>query len=594
MNIKQLEELIKQHNELYWENNAPVITDAEYDVLVEELRKLSPDNPLVNFNKGDTAMKSLEKIYTEDELQKWLGKRARNGSELFYIEPKLDGLTSEYRDGKLMTKNTDSSHIISLIDYDSEIGVKPLPKKGYVRGEIILLSSVDITKLQRPDGEFYKDHRNAAAGIVNRKDISNAMSQNIRLTLVSYEKIKYGITYDALCPKAVLNLDIWNKFVNLITDCDYPLDGIVVKVADPKYYKELGGTSHHDHGAIAFKFKNPKGVSVIEDIIMSVGKRKCTPVAIIKPLVLSGCTITKVSLANWKLVKEKEIRIGDQVVVERAGDVIPFISKNTHTTISYKLITTSCPSCGKELVYKEPDLVCVNQDCIGGDLKRMFYSMTTIGIEDIGMPTIKKLNDVYNVTTLAQVLTLTTDDLLKLPGFKQALSSRLGDQIHNIKAGTEDWKILASLSIHGIGNHLSKDLMKLYTLDELLILDVNNLQGIANIGPERAETLVLGLKTYKEELDSLMKQINIIQTKGEVKEETKMDSKGSICFTGKMSEVRSFYEKIAVERGYTPVDRVTSDLTMLVTIPDWSSSKVKKAEKYGVKIVMLEDWIKEK
>ena len=590
--IKELENQIAHHNIKYWNENSPEIEDTEYDKLVEKLRSLDPYNPLVNFNYNNSEMKSLEKVYTFEELCKWFKKTARNLNEAYLIEPKLDGLSSYYDGKKLVTKGTDATHIIDIIDLE-DVGVNNIPLKEIsspIRGEVILNSSIDITKVLRPDGTPYKNHRNAAAGIMNSKDISDIKKQDIRLTLVSYEKVKYVVTYKAIIEKGFhFNERLWNDIVERIRKYPYPMDGIVVKVADAKHYTKLGSNSHHDFGAIAFKFKNPSAISVIKKIELSLGKNRVTPMALIKPVEINGIMIKRVTLHNWKNVLDRNICINDKVIVERAGDVIPYIASNTNTASSKHFIGIACPVCGWRLKYEEPDLICNNDDCLGRIVNNLLVSIITVGIEEIGQSTVEKIVKMYPVKNLYDFLNLSYEQIRKLENFGDASSNKLYDQIVNVRNGVEDYKILASLNILGIGTTLFKQLMQQFTVNELMEMRTAELSKIPNFGIERVGLLFGESNNKNLYIKKLLSIVKVMETKGG------QSNMNTICFTGKMPEKRSYYEELAKKKGYRIASGVSKDLKVLVTTEmDRVSGKMDKARRFNVRITTLQDWLKEK
>jgi len=582
--IKELEDKILYHNDLYWNENKPEISDIDYDNLIRELEEVDPNNPIIKKIhdirdegikkiKHKYPMLSLDKVYEVDDLIKWCQKVSRSDGELFLIQPKFDGCSAEINNDTLSTRGDgyEGQDITSKLDFIDLLSIKP-----YNIGEIVISKDHFIyLKEKFPE---YKTQRNACSGILNRDDLDEFLKG--LLTFVPFNYITAEQTL-----KEIKRYD-WNIHIYNFKALQYPTDGIVIKLADEEYSKSLGNTSHHPRGQIAFKFTNPIKSSILRGVIWQSGKRKLTPVGQIDPIEISGVTISRVNLHNYRYICEKDIRIGDSLIIERSGDVIPNVQKVIPNAYYRKeIFIYNCPVCNHPIIYKNPDIYCTNNKCSGKLLQLLSDSVTRIGIERLGKPTLKKLID-KGVRNLIGILQLTKEDVLQLDGFCEKSSQNLIDEIQKvINKGVYEWQILASLNIKDVGERLSKIILKDRTLEELINMTIDGIGSINGIGHKKSIRIRQGLAGKRNYLDRLRKTLPIIEEEGE-------EIKKTICFTGKMPEKRSIYEDNAKKLGFAFVKDVTKDLGILVCLDvNKTSSKILKAKKYGVKIISLHNWL---
>lgn len=600
LTIQQLAELIEYHNRKYWVDAEPEISDDDYDRLVRKLTELAPEHPLLQAVNAPMVagsgkvihrdpMLSLDKAYSLDEVLDWAKKFARSENEIFLVQPKYDGISAGWSGGVLATRGDgitgeNITDKVPLIELEHPSGVCPLAGfKGQARGEIVIRSDDFRTlypKIMNRNGRPYKNSRNAAAGIMGLKDISLMLLQHAKLTLVDYSLHSWKTTFRDFRTD-------WPSLVETIEALPYPMDGIVVKLADETYSKSLGNTAHHPRGQIAFKFSGVRRQSRLLNVEWSFGKTALTPVAEIEPVEITGTTIRHVSLHNLQNILDHDIRIGDTVTVERAGDVIPYIVDSAPGTDRKNCIISRCPSCGAELVQDLPELRCVNPDCPETRLMRLLAAVRNIGIERLGEPNLRKMCETLGVKTLKDIFALTAADIRRIEGFQERSAENLYREIQSAKT-VPDYQLLASLNIKGIGPNIAKAILKIHTLPELENMNSSQLAELEGIGPERAGAIEKELRGRKEEIDSLLSCITLKQTRSDGGAELP-----TVCFTGKMPEKRSYYEELARKNGYESADSVTAALSLLVTAEaDSGSSKAVKAAKLGVKVMTLADWLK--
>lgn len=611
--IEQLQNLIIRARKTYWLD--PVhdryeISDQEYDKLMEELRVFDPENELLinpeyinqsgdDVIEHDTPMLSLEKVYTEEELLAWCDKVSRNEHERFAISPKYDGMAGCYYISKGVLasrgdgyKGENLTSKILLINFEQEEKKKTFGKtQQKVYGEIVIkLSDFKNVTLTRKDGSKFKTPRNLVAGVMNpsRKD-TEEIKGKVQLTFIQHN------SQPIVCTKDVIE-KTWSKIVSSIQSIDYPIDGIVIKLYDTAYGKTLGSTSHHPRHSVAFKFPDEQKTALVRSIDWQVGKRKITPVCYIEPTLIDGVTVKKITLHNAKNVLDMDIQEGDTVTIVRRGGVIPYIENSTPGINRIRPVITTCPSCSGEVFYDKPELVCKNIDCDGSIKKKLVTAAKILEIEGLSDGTISKLVDYFDGGELIDVhglLCLRYEVFIELDGFAEKSAQKLENNILKVtQAGIEDWKILASLGIEGIGRTLSKQLLSRVTLDELRNLYSDELIEFDNMGAERMKALINGLDDNCDCLDNILSTHNIIETK------VKSQPKGSgslaqpktVCFSGTFTKQKKFFQQLAKDNGLIVTDNVTRKLDYLVTAGA-STSKVRKARNYKVPILNEEEFM---
>jgi len=600
LTIGQLAAQIEYHNRKYWEEAEPEISDDDYDALVRRLTELAPDHPLLQAVNAPVVagsgkvihrdpMLSLDKAYSLDEVMNWAAKFVRSDREEFLVQPKYDGISASWSGGILATRGDGETgenitDKVPLIELEHPSGIQPLAQfKGQARGEIVIRSDDFRTlypKIMNRNGRPYKNSRNAAAGIMGLKDISLMLVQHAKLTLVDYSLHSWKTDWQHFRAD-------WQNLVDQIEQLPYPMDGIVIKLADREYSRSLGNTAHHPRGQIAFKFSGVRRQSKLLNVVWSFGKTALTPVAEIEPVEITGTTIRHVTLHNLQNILDHDIQIGDTVTVERAGDVIPYIVESAPGSERKNCVIENCPSCGAKLVRDLPELRCVNPDCPETRLMQLLAAVKNIGIERLGEPNLRRMREVLGVKTLRDIFNLTVADLMRMEGFQELSANNLYREIQNART-TPDYQLLASLNIKGIGPNIAKAILKTHTLRELEGMNAEQLAALEGIGPERAGAIEKELRERKAEIDELLECLTVTQTKSDA-----ADNRPTVCFTGKMPEKRSYYENLAREHGYEAADSVTASLSLLVTAEaDSTSSKAVKAAKLGVRVMTLADWLK--
>ena len=523
LNVESLSEemliaKIRECNRRYWEEEASGdLADEEYDVLMEALRKRNPSHPLLSEVHAPKVsgtgakvhhahpMLSLDKAYSLDDLMSWAEKYRRSEEELFLVQPKYDGISAIWNGTVLATRGDgydgeDISNKTPLIEVET-VGFRgPLPAwSTAVRGEIVIreddFKTVYASILNR-NGKPYRNPRNAVAGMMGLKEIGPMLEQGAKLTFVDYNLFSETVKYSELRSR-------WEALCRELSALPYPMDGIVVKLADEAYSDSLGSTAHHPRGQMAFKFTNRRHVSKLVNVVWSFGKNCLTPVAEFEPVEIGGTTIRNASLHNLQNILDRDIQIGDYVEVERAGDVIPYIAAVTPGPERRSCVISKCPSCGHDLVVELPELRCVNPDCEETIVQRLLAAVRILGIDGIGESNVRRMVRNLGIRHLSRMFELGVLDWRQLDGIGDTAAKKLYRQIQAARK-TPDWKLLTALNIKGIGPNIAKLLLEKISFGELRSATAEALSEIGGIGPERAGMLKKELERQADSIDELL------------------------------------------------------------------------------------------
>ena len=599
MSLQELVQLIEYHNQRYWELGEPEISDDDYDRLMVELQSRDPNHPLLHWVgtqrtasaggkvKLAKPMLSLDKAYSLEEVVEWAQKYIRSKDELLLAQPKYDGISANF-DGTILATRGDGeigediSDKLPLIELEAPNYTGQLNRPA--RGEIVIRKD-DFANLYshiyKKGGGVYKNSRNAVAGIMGLKDISDMIRQHAKLTLADYSLVSFKIKFSELSGR-------FAEIIETVEALPYPTDGVVFKLADTAYSESLGATSHHPRGQIAFKFSGIRRKTKLLAVEWSFGKNALTPVAELDPVEIGGVTIKRATLHNAQNIIDMDIQIHDEVTVERAGDVIPYIVSREPGEERINAMITNCPGCGSTLVRRGPELCCVNPECFETNLQKLTAAVKNFGIEQLGEPTIRKMMLSLGVKKLSDIFKLTQNQLLKLDNFAEKSAANLYREIDTAKH-VADYQFLAALNIPNIGLDIAKILLKHFKLEELSTLSEDELLNVPGIGEKRAKAIVEILHSEAQEINDLLATVEVSKTA-----QNSSTTRPTICFTGKMPEKRSFYENLASEHGYEAVDSVSQSLSLLVTADISSnSSKTGKAKKLGIPIVELQEFLRQ-
>ena len=565
--IDDLRALIRHHERRYYIENQPEIPDAEFDVLMKQLEALEaasdapipPDSPTQRVGGGAVLgtriphrnpMLSLNNSYDEQELREF-GERVNRLLEEapveYVTELKIDGLgvsliyengvftrgltrgDGEY--GEDITDNLRTIRSVPLRLVETEIAVPPVLE---VRGEVFLPKDClnDINVQREAEGEPpFANPRNAAAGSLRLQDASITASRPLDIFIYnlnyaegvefathteSLEKMKrWGLKCNphAACHKSIEEVqNYYTDWVEKRHDLLYETDGVVVKVNRLSQQHELGATSKYPRWAIAYKFNAQQAITTIERIDIQIGRTGVlTPVAILEPVTLAGATITNATLHNEQEIQTKDIRIGDRIVLERAGDVIPKIVEvltidRTGNEKTFEF-PESCPVCDTPVQRTEDEVAvrCVNVSCIAQLKRRIahYASRNALQIEGLGPATITQLVDKELVRDVADLYDLEIEPLSKLERMGVPSARNLVHQIEQSKTAPVE-KVLFGLGIFHVGETVAELLIEHFlSLDALSKATLEEIGSVDGIGPQIAESVVSFFSQNQPLLDKL-------------------------------------------------------------------------------------------
>lgn len=582
--IGTLAEQIAYHDNLYWNLNAPEISDAEYDVLVEQLRSLDPDHPVlhrvhggVGGTKHPEPMLSLSKAYTREEVVKWARSVARSDAEVFGVTTKWDGVSA-----RLVVSGGRPQALYSRGDgYEGEDWTRHLKHVQFPfgmpdRGEIIV-RRIDFSRKREEVaallGREYKNTRAMAGGLLNNASLPDDLP-----SVLTFLPFTLGVELVTL-RELIEEVDFGGCLADL-ADNDFPADGLVIRLVDNEYAESLGNTEHHPRHSIALKIKNPAAETVLLGVEWQVAASRLAPVALLEPCELDGVTISRATLHNLQQIARLDLTLGATVRVERAGSVIPAVTGLIKAGSSPIGPPESCPSCGAPVRTDGQDVWCsAPETCPSTQAGRLLNGLRDLGVESVG-PTTAQALVAAGYSTLPAVFAMTKGDWLKLPGFAEKSAAQMVKQFTTAKlTPIEDFKIIAAMGIPGIGQTLAKQFCNVRPAGSY----GETSDVIENFGPERQRALQsgfdYGLWAWAPS------NLNLINTYG-------AQDKPLICFTGEGPQSRDALIKLAESRGFVFHKSVTKSLALLVcTDPEGSSNKLKKARQYGTKIQSYEEWI---
>ncbi|HUT86345.1 MAG TPA: NAD-dependent DNA ligase LigA [Elusimicrobiales bacterium] len=653
--IKKLKKEIANHNKLYYEFDSPQISDKQYDDLVERLKALeakypefaSPDSPTQKVGgkpskdftpvSHSVPMLSLDNSYSERDIKDWytrISKILNKSPNRLISEAKIDGVscTLIYDDGVLTTAATRGNGFVGENITSNAKTIKSIPHKLReslkgrleIRGEVFI-EKTDFEKLneeQKSSGlEPFANPRNAAAGSLRQKDSKITAKRKLTFFAHSFgvmetqnSPISHNDFLDEcklwgflVCPVRSVCKNI-EEVINFYNETQpkrnyfpYEIDGLVVKVDDFKERETLGTTAKSPRWAMAFKYPAQQAVTVLEDVIFSVGRTGViTPTAKLKPVVCGGVTISNATLHNFDEIQRLKIKIKDTVLIERAGDVIPKVIKpildkrnGKETEIP---LPSLCPVC-KSKIFKEPEEVaykCINPSCPAQIKGRLihFASRNAMDIDGLGDAVIDQLLEQKLVKDFSDIYRLDVINLLNLELFKDRKSNNLLDAIVKSKIRPLE-KLLYGLGIVHVGAKTAKTLAgRFLTLDSVIAASQEELENIADVGPIVAKSVkdFFANPTIVKLVENLRKQgLNFTQPKKS--HSLKLQNK-TFVFTGELKSVtRSRAQELVVELGGKFSSSVSKN-TSFVVAGEKSGSKFEKAKKLGVEIIGEEDFLR--
>ncbi|WP_105996520.1 NAD-dependent DNA ligase LigA [Staphylococcus simulans] len=652
--VETLHRLLNQYNHEYYVMDNPSVPDSEYDKLLHELIHIEEEHPefktedsptvrvggeaQATFNKvrHDTPMLSLANAFNEEDLRRFDARVREHAGKVEYMcELKIDGLavSLKYENGRFVQGLTRGDGTIGEDITENLRTIRAIPLKikkpltFEVRGEAFMpkASFERLNKEKEEAGEqAFANPRNAAAGSLRQLDSKLAAKRRLSIFLYSVNDFtNFHATsqsealdeLDELGFKTNQNrkresdiegvLEYIKYWTEKRQDLSYDIDGIVIKVNDLEEQDELGYTQKSPRWAIAYKFPAEEVVTTLHDIELSVGRTGVvTPTAVLEPVRVAGTTVSRASLHNEDLIHEKDIRIGDSVVIKKAGDIIPEVvrslpDRRPERTETYHM-PTHCPSCGHELVRLDGEVAlrCINPKCPAQLVEGMihFVSRQAMNIDGLGTKLIMQLYDNEIIKDVADLYYLTKDDLLPLERMGEKKADNLLNAIEASKENSFE-HLLFGLGIRHLGVKASQVIAERFdNMERLFEVTEEELLEIHDIGDKLATSLITYLNN--EDIIALIdklraKNVNM-KYKGIRTSEIESDSEFNgltVVLTGKLHNMtRTEASKWLEAQGAKTTSSVTKNTDLVIAGED-AGSKLTKAEKLGTEIWSEADFI---
>lgn len=653
--IEQLKEQIRQHAHRYYDLDAPAISDNEYDSLMQRLRALeieypeylTADSPTQQLQgrvadkftqiTHRTPMLSLANVFSVEELRNFVAKLQTeyHDSLEFVFEPKIDGLAVclIYEHGRLISAATRGDgmvgeNILNNARYIASIpqelpNPESLPPLMDIRGEVYMPFSVfkELNEQQEQLAKpVFANPRNAAAGSLRQLDAQITAQRRLEFFAYALAAGSQTTHWDNLnllrnCGFSVnTQVQLLKQFAdmeNFVTvfqeqkqQLDYATDGVVVKVNAIAVQRELGFVGKDPKWAVAYKYPAEKSPTLLLDIIPSVGRTgNITPIAVLQPVLLSGSMVARASLHNFENILQKDIRIGDTVVVQKAGEIIPEVlevvpAKRPPESVPYKM-PTQCPSCFSELV-KEVDLVaykCINPDCPAVNQRSFehFASKAAMNIKGLSEALLRKFIQNNLLHDQADIYKLSREQISGLEGLGEKSADNLLNAIAQSKSANFA-NVLYALGIPNIGAKTAAQLSRNFrTIDKLQQASREELTELPDIGDKVADSIInyfalaknmqLIAKLQAVGLNFALEQLPEIPVEHLLKEKR-------ILFTGTLETMsRTQAEQLATACGANVVSSISKNTDILVAGAK-AGSKLDKAQKLGVQVISEQEFLK--
>ncbi|MBC7265127.1 MAG: NAD-dependent DNA ligase LigA [Chloroflexi bacterium] len=653
--IEQLRKLIHYHNYRYYVLDSPEISDSEYDALMRELEALeaqhpeliTPDSPTQRV--GGAPLEKFEKVthprpilslgdaMNEEELRAWRERIMRllpPGTKLEYVvEPKIDGLTvvltyengiftkgATRGDGEVGEDITANLRTIKALPLRIPVsGDETAPARLVVRGEAYM--PVDaferFNREQEEKGErTFANPRNAAAGSVRQLDPSITAARPLSLfcySIVASEGITITTQWETLAylrrmgfPVAT-DVAIFSDFEEMVAYCkewmkkrdtlNFEADGVVVKINDLATQESLGVVGKDPRGMIAFKFPAREATTKLVALGINVGRTgTLNPFAILKPVRVGGVTITKATLHNFEDIARKDIRIGDTVLIKRAGDVIPQVvmpitSLRTGEEKPIE-IPASCPVCGEPTEKPEGEVAvyCTNMSCPAQIVQHITHFASTMDIEGLGEKIVQAFVDHGLIHDAADLYYLRAEDIMRIEGFAEKSTENLLNSIASSKVRPL-WRVIAALGIRGVGSVVAQLLAQHFTsIDALAAASEEELQTIPGLGPHTAASIAsfFSRERNRQFIEKLCRAGVVLAGEREAPREGPLAGL-TFVITGTLSVSREEMTEYIETHGGKVTGSVSKNTSYLVVGDSPGGTKYERAQALGVPMISEAD-----
>lgn len=659
---KAKEEILKLRKQLeiwankYYDEDNPEVSDYEYDMTMNKLKALEKEFPdLVTkdsltqkvgghvkegFEKveHEVPLQSLQDIFSFEELEEFKERVYKAAKEnnikeedvKFVVETKIDGLSAalEYRDGKFVRGATRGNGLVGEDVTENLKTIKTIPKELpepiniIVRGEVFI-GKKEFEKMNEErelnEEKTFANARNAAAGSLRQLDTKITKKRPLDIYIFNVQKIegkefnshfeelnylkKLGFNVNPVlipCNNIPEAIDAINKIGEEREELTFGIDGAVIKVDDLKLREKMGTTSKVPRWAIAYKYPPEKKETKLKDIICQVGRTGAiTPMAILEPVKVAGSTISKTTLHNEDFIKEKDIRVGDTIVVQKAGDVIPEIlevkkNKRTGSEQIFEMPKV-CPVCGAPVVREEGEAVsrCIGIECPAKLVRNIihFVSRDCMNIDGLGDKIIEQLINKNLISNIADIYFLKFEDIATLKKNGQKFTQNLIDAINNSK-NNDLYRLIAALGIRHIGTKAAKTLAKKYkTMDSLMNASLESLAMTDDIGEISANSIYEFFRQDQTiDLINRLKEANVNMEALETEDIDNRFEGKTFVLTGTLEKFTRKEASDLIEKHGGKTSGSVSKKTDYVLAGEDAGSKLTKAQSLGVEIITEEQF----
>lgn len=611
----QLEAEVAEHNRRYWDESAPVISDYDYDRLVERLRAVAPDSPVLQAMgpsaerigspvKHASPMLSLDKAYDEASLHRWAAKFE---GELV-MTPKVDGVACSIRydaQGKLVVAATRGSGTVGEDVTENVKRIPDVPREIPYRGGVEVRGEVflPLSAFAKLNGEF-ANPRNTCAGAIKNKDPDKSARMGLRFYAydvigppIETEMEKFDLAESWGFPHVEHRLlareDVqagYEEYVARRASLDYEIDGVVFKANRLDEQARLGATSHHPRYAIAYKLQGESATTWLREVEWSVSRTGVlTPVGIVDPVLLSGATVTRISLHNWGLVQAKNLSLNAQVVAMRRGGVIPYLEAVVEPGDTPIVPPDTCPSCGAPARIDGDFVLCTNPGgCRAKAVAILAHYAKACDIEGFGDVWLNTLFDAGLLVHPPDYYTLKAIDLIEFDRMGETLANSLlanVERTRKLPLAT----FLTALGVPGLGRTVARALARHFrTLDRVRQATAAEIAALPRFADISAARVVEGLAERAELIDGLLEHVTVLEDDTPAGAAPTGPWVGqSFLFTGTLAAMKREEAQAMVESlGGTNASGVSKTLSYLVVGNEGKAgSKLTKAEKLGIPVL---------
>ena len=643
---KELRDLLNYHSHKYYVEDNPEIGDYEYDMMQRELAAIekeypeliTPDSPTQRVGGSADGMfepvvhsvplESLQDAFSTDEVCAFDSRvKAVFESAEYVVEPKIDGLSValEYENGVFVRGSTRGDGNVGEDVTANLRTVNSIPLRLKedvtieVRGEVYMPKKVfaSLVEEQEQNGEkAFKNPRNAAAGSLRQKNPKITATRGLDIFVFNIQRIEGGnITghkqsIDYLKELGFKTIPFYNKFStvedvlselerigSIRSSLPFDIDGAVIKTDSFAQRAEIGSTAKFPRWALAFKYPPEEKETTVTDIEVAVGRTGVlTPTAVFEPVLVAGSTVSRATLHNQDFIDEKDIRLGDRVVIRKAGDIIPEVIRVvSHAENSEKFTLPSvCPSCGAGVIREEGEAAvrCVNPQCPAQLLRNLihFCSRDAMDIEGMGDAVLEKLVSGGLLTKASEIYTLKKEDFMTLEGFKDKSSQNLVDAVENSKKNDLS-KLVFALGIRHVGQKAGKLLADHFgTMENIMNADVEALTAIEGFGEIMAQSVAdfFAVEQSRREIEALAAYgVNMTSQKETI--DNRFEGK-TFVLTGTLPTYSRNEASAIIEKFGGKTASSVSKKTSYVLAGEEAGSKLVKAQQLGVTILTEEEF----